>query len=116
LWQGEQISSFGKSAISSKIIPTERCVIPSLPRSLPGSDTLATYPKPCPAWIAYNQFGRRNLTLYQRAELALALEELIREEAATQRADRNEDGSPKLSVLPNSDKPNNYKKHQEPGR
>lgn len=32
-------------------------------------------------WIIRNQFGRRNLTPYQRAELALALEPLIRAKA-----------------------------------
>ena len=32
-------------------------------------------------WIIRNQFGRRNLTLMQRSELALLLEPLIREEA-----------------------------------
>jgi len=32
-------------------------------------------------WIIRNQFGRRNLTPYQRAELALQLEPLIRERA-----------------------------------
>ena len=33
------------------------------------------------AWIIRNQFGRRNLTLYQRAELALLLEPLIAKKA-----------------------------------
>jgi len=32
-------------------------------------------------WIIRNQFGRRNITLYQRAEVALQLKELIAEEA-----------------------------------
>lgn len=32
-------------------------------------------------WIIQNQFGRRNLSMYQRAELALKLEPLIRERA-----------------------------------
>lgn len=34
------------------------------------------------AWIIRNQFARRNLTPYQRAELALALEPIIGEKAA----------------------------------
>ena len=32
-------------------------------------------------WIIRNQFGRRNLSAYQRSELALKLEPLIREKA-----------------------------------
>lgn len=47
------------------------------------------------AWIIRNQFGRRNLTRYQRAELALALEPLIA--AAAER--RMKGGNP----VPNSE-------------
>lgn len=40
------------------------------------------------AWIIRNQFGRRNLTAYQRGELALALEPLIRKKAKEKERER----------------------------
>lgn len=41
-------------------------------------------------WIIKNQFGRRNLTPYQRAELALRLDDIVKAEAKKQQGTRND--------------------------
>ena len=41
-------------------------------------------------WIILNQFGRRNLTAFQRAELALKLELWVKAEAKARQGSRND--------------------------
>ena len=54
------------------------------------------------AWVIRNQFGRRNLTPYQRAELALALEPLV---AAKAKANERRGGGSGPSGRQKSDSP-----------
>lgn len=51
------------------------------------------------AWIIQNQFGRRNLTPYQRAELALLLEPVFREKAKEKKQEAG-GAVPQKSVKP----------------
>jgi len=58
------------------------------------------------AWIICNQFGRRNLAPYQRAELALALEPLIRAKAKEKQRETGKTvGRGQGKVLANLPKP-----------
>lgn len=56
-------------------------------------------------WVIRNQFGRRNLTLYQRAELALVLEPLV---AAKAKQKQSQGG--KAKVVQNSAQPPDRRK------
>jgi N6-adenosine-specific RNA methylase IME4 len=54
----------------------------------------------CKAWIIRHQFGRRNLSAYQRAELAMKLEPLIAEKAKEKQRDGGREKVVQKSVEP----------------
>jgi hypothetical protein len=58
------------------------------------------------AWIIKNQFGRRNLTNYQRSELALQLENIYKKKAKENKKKGGKEGrSKQLGVLSNCTEP-----------